>query len=107
MAKPANTVGIPRTTPDNTDVPPRCSIYAFEEETIIKNDICRIRCAPDRFLVEESELTCRRRFEVMMITKEDVFGSLNSGSPVVCDCASSIAVRRLRNMLPIMVINEP
>jgi hypothetical protein len=40
--KPANTVGIPRVTPDNTDVPPRCSIYSFEEETTIKNDICGI-----------------------------------------------------------------
>ena len=39
-AKPAKTAGIPRVTPDNTDVPPRCSIYAFDEETTMKNDIC-------------------------------------------------------------------
>lgn len=39
-AKPENTVGIPMTRPENVDVPPKCSAYRFEEDTIMKKDIC-------------------------------------------------------------------
>jgi hypothetical protein len=34
-----NTVGIPMTRPEKVLVPPRCSAYALEEETIMKNAI--------------------------------------------------------------------
>ena len=39
IIKPENKVGIPITTPENTEVPPRCRAYSLEEDTMIKKDI--------------------------------------------------------------------
>lgn len=39
IAKPANTVGMPITTPENAEVPPRCWAYSFDDDIMIKNDI--------------------------------------------------------------------
>ena len=37
--RPEKTVGIPMTTPENVDVPPRCWAYSLEDDTMIKKDI--------------------------------------------------------------------
>jgi hypothetical protein len=41
--RPEKTVGMPMTTPENVDVPPRCWAYSFDDDTMIKKDICAIR----------------------------------------------------------------
>lgn len=38
MIRPENTVGIPMTIPENTEVPPRCIAYSLEDDTTIKKD---------------------------------------------------------------------
>src|SRR5258708_799792 len=52
-----------------------------------------------------AQFTCRSKLEVMMTTKEDVFGNFNSGSGVVCGCEST-AVGRLCNMLPLIMVTR-
>ena len=35
---PEMSIGIPMTTPENVAVPPKCSAYKLEDETMIKNE---------------------------------------------------------------------
>ena len=42
-ATPENTVGTPMTSPENVAVPPKCSAYRLDDDTMMKNEIyCRV-----------------------------------------------------------------
>jgi hypothetical protein len=38
-ASPENTVGMPITTPENVEFPPRCIAYSLDDETMMKKEI--------------------------------------------------------------------
>jgi hypothetical protein len=39
---PETTVGIPMTSPENVELPPRYSAYLLPEETMMKNVVCAV-----------------------------------------------------------------
>ncbi len=75
------TVGIPITTPEKVESPPRCCAYSLDEETMMKNETYVWNCISfrksrchQRFLA----LTCSRRLEMTIMMSDDILGSLSS-----------------------------
>ena len=92
---PEMTVGMPITSPENVELPPRYSAYLLPEETTTKNVVFETRKA-GRYqgvtghrwsFLEHNEPTCRSTLVNNMITSDRILGSLNSpsspGSPAV------------------------
>jgi hypothetical protein len=47
--RPANTVGMPMTTPENVEVPSRYRAYSFEDDTMMKKDTCACRWRSEKY----------------------------------------------------------